>query len=340
MTSSPLRRQADASARAGVEYLLAAQDREGFWRDYDLRAGASDAWTTAWVGWCLTTFAADGGVRPALRRANLAVLAACTPDGWGYNRTTGADGDSTAWALNFLAACGYRCGGLASGFLPQYVSPTGAVRTFLDPLTGAWSDPHPDVGAMVGLALVNSGARRDLASRIRAALLAAAGPDGTWPSFWWATRTYGTVWAGLFLCRTGGLAPRHASQLREFLSGPSIGDTVLERALALLLLIELSATANPSGRLVADLLDDQQAQLGWPPSALLLLPPRDPSDDSASASPHADVNGLVSTAMACLALARWGRSILDPIRRRILSPGQDQEGHRRHPESGAHDVGR
>src|SRR5688572_13709920 len=53
--TTPLRRMADSAVAGGVRYLLSGQDEDGFWRDYDLRAGSSDSWTTAWVGWCLTS---------------------------------------------------------------------------------------------------------------------------------------------------------------------------------------------------------------------------------------------------------------------------------------------
>jgi hypothetical protein len=307
MSGTPLRPQAEASLRAGVEYLLERQDGEGFWPDYELRAGASHAWTTAWVGWCLAGCAQGPRASQALRRASAAVLTSATPGGWGYNRETGADADSTAWAVNFLAACGYACRPFASDLLPRYVSPAGAVRTFLDPLTGTWSDPHLDVGAIVGLALLNCGARPDLVSRIRTSLLDRVGHDGTWPSFWWASRTYATVWAALLGRRTGGLPQWQVERLRAFAGSSALGDSALERALGLLLVTELGPEPNIGARLAADLLDLQLSRCCWEPSALLLLPPRGVGP-AHPVGPHADVNGFVSTAMACLALARWVRA--------------------------------
>jgi hypothetical protein len=191
--------------------------------------------------------------------------------------------------------------------LAKFISPTGEVRTFLDPLTGAWSDPHPDVAAVAGLALLASGSPRELVARVRSALLAAAHPDGTWSSFWWSTPVYATVWAGLFLHRTDGLTSRHCDHLRQFLDSAAVGDTALEHGLALLLGLQLGRSNTVCGRLAADLLDQQQVNQAWPPSPLLLIPPRH-SSEGPCAEGHADFRGLISTAVACLAMSRWNRS--------------------------------
>jgi len=324
MILDALNRQTEMSIRAGIDFLLAGQDRDGFWRDYHLRTGPSEAWTTAWVGWCLTGFSTAPRVRDALRRAIAAIRSTRTPYGWGYNRNTGADADSTAWVVNFLSAAGYRCPELAEQLLLPFISPSGSVRTFLDPTVGTWCDPHLDVASMVGLALLNSGARCEFVSRIRAMLLDAAEIDGTWPSFWWASRTYATVWAGCFLQRTGGLDPRHTGQLVEFLSAESSRQTVMEETLGLLLLQELNAPEIIAARIAINLLEGQQASGGWNPSPMLLVPLRTATDDLKDVGPHGDVRALVSTALACFSLFRWSASTAHVTESRASGSAYDQ----------------
>ena len=96
-------RQASAAVRQGTQYLLAHQDRTGLWHDYSLPPGPSDAWSTAWVGWCLA--GSDAPMAAGARRnAATALLALRQPEGWGYSAATGPDADSTAWVVRFLAA--------------------------------------------------------------------------------------------------------------------------------------------------------------------------------------------------------------------------------------------
>ena len=56
--------------------------------------------------------------------------------------------------------------------------------------------------------------------------------------------------------------------------------------------------------IVAHLIETSRVD-GWPGSALLLVPPRFAEDATSPVGPHPDVRGLITTAMACWALARW-----------------------------------
>ena len=304
MPPTPLLRQAGEALRCAVHYLLCNQARDGFWRDYCIKEVTSEGWTTAWVGWCLSPWASDPKVRSGLNRATRAILDVATPGGWGYNRQSVADADSTSWAIAFLAARGFRCKDIATAMLPKFISPAGSVRTFLDPTRGTWSDVHVDVASLAGLALLAARALPELQRRVRRALLNAAKSGGTWQSFWWASDIYATVWAGIFLNRSGGISQTHASRLSSWLQAV-IASSALERALVLLLLSDLGHDTCSCARLVTDLLDQQMSSGAWPSSPLLLIPARHAGDTAYPVGPHSDVNGFVTTALTAIAILSW-----------------------------------
>jgi hypothetical protein len=97
----PFERAVREAIARGATQLLAQQDDDSFWREFALAPGASESWATAWVGWCLagtaiSTGAPHAAVRNALARARSALATARRAGGWGYNRSTGPDADSTA----------------------------------------------------------------------------------------------------------------------------------------------------------------------------------------------------------------------------------------------------
>src|SRR5579885_1133604 len=308
MYDTPLCRDASEAVEAGLAFLLASQSRDGLWRDYELKPGRSEAWSTAWFGWCLAHFTRRAPVAAAVQRASVALTCLCTPTGWGYNRLTEPDGDSTAWGIRFLSVAGVAGGQVAGTQLAKYLDPAGRAHTFLDPAQGAWAEAHADVTAMVGLALLGCSSRSELVARVRAAVLYARNPDGIWSSFWWATDVYATVWSVSFLRRSGGLPLEVWRGLASWVSGGQNVAGPLDAALSLLLCLELWPNAMSLAEvLVHELVDKLQNAQGWPGTALLLVPPRYEGDVSSSVGPHADVCGYISTATACLALARWAR---------------------------------
>ena len=93
---------------AGIRFLLRHQDSDGAWRDFRLRPGRSDAWTTAFVAMRLLP-SAHGVLRHpvgnALSLAERFLQKVREPHGgWAYNRRCPTDADSTACALLFLKA--------------------------------------------------------------------------------------------------------------------------------------------------------------------------------------------------------------------------------------------
>lgn len=181
------------SCDAAQGFLLRTQSGNGFWRDYSLEPGVSDAWTTSLAG-CALAEAGDETVQRAVARAASAVAACRREDGWGYNARTACDADSTAWAIRLLGKAsdgGFGADSTAVrsiDALRRHVDGDGNVHTFRGARFGRWADAHDDVAAVVAVALWEAGDRAS-ARCIADALLRAGGGR----TFWWTTPAYG--WA-------------------------------------------------------------------------------------------------------------------------------------------------
>ncbi len=208
---------------AAQRFLLKNQRRDGHWSEWDLPTGPSDCWTTAYVGYQLAV-----GDEPALSDGVAARRAAASwlgrrefeGGGWGYNDRVGADADSTAWALLFLAA--ERRPGPEAGYerLKSLQQPDGGFATYPpDDGLGSWGASHPDVSALAARALLTlvrgEGSSLAAGGRTHEAELAVGRAlqyiasqrktDGTWSSFWWSSPLYATA-AALSLLRVAGLS--------------------------------------------------------------------------------------------------------------------------------------
>src|ERR1700730_3925101 len=175
---------------AALSFLTLSQDDDGYWRDYQLPPGRSEAWTTACVGYALLAASRYERVSEfALHRAAAVLLAAQRPEGWGYNRNTACDADSTSWVVRFLAQFGTLDGISALAVLSPYVTPTGRIRTFASvDRFGSWALEHDEVAPLAGLALLAAGEYHHAAG-IRAAVLDSWAEYG-WRPFWWHGRAY------------------------------------------------------------------------------------------------------------------------------------------------------
>jgi hypothetical protein len=305
MHDDPLQRYANDALEMGLAFLVDWQSSDGLWRDYDLKPGKSESWSTSWVGWCLSHFADRRPLSVAVRKAAVALVGLCTPAGWGYNRSTQADADSTAWALRFLSMSGIVYGPAASARLACHLDLAGSAHTFRDAAQGTWADAHADVTGIVGLALLACRGRRELVERIRSAVLSNRRPDGLWNSFWWSTDIYATLWSISFLRRSGGVPKEVHSDLEAWISVGRTDGSPLELALSLQLCLEIGAAAESLAEVLVHQLVDSFRAPSWPGSALLLVPERYDGDTSSPVGPHADEHGFTTTAMACVALARW-----------------------------------
>ena len=298
-------RQARYAVREGVRYLLAQQDPAGLWHDYSLPPGPSDAWTTAWVGWCLAGSEAPAAAT-ARRHAAAALLALRQPNGWGYNASTGPDADSTAWAVRFLASLGVASGPQVQACLEGYLDALGHAHTFPD-LPNSWGAAHSDVTPVVGLALLAIGSSPQIVLRVRRAVLVTYRPDGGWPSFWWSADAYATAWSLIFLARSGGIPAQVRSEGVRWLAVHADSGSAMESACQLLAAVTLQPGAGPiAANIVDDLLDAFDSSAGaWPPSPVLLVPRADRLGAAEPTEAHADGRRLMTTALSCVALQRW-----------------------------------
>jgi hypothetical protein len=250
--------------------------------------------------------AVDPSATHTLAGAVRAVSSAVGQGGWGYNRSSGPDADSTAWACRFLAAYGAQLGGVAARALMPFLDTAGGAHTFREPGVGRWGEAHADVTPIVGLALAEaSGAALPPVPLIRDRVIRDQAEDGYWTGFWWATDIYATVWSLVFLARTAGIPATTAARGRQALrnAGASAGRTALEQALLLLAWTHLDPAAFDTLDVLDGLLATQLHSGGWPPSALLLVPDRFPGAGEPAPPAHADGNGLMTIALACAALA-------------------------------------
>lgn len=308
MHKSARYRYAAEAASDGIRYLLNAQSKDGFWRDYSLPPGSSEGWSTGWVGWALASvrgWAYLDQVDPALERAALAMCGAVRHGGWGYNKSSEPDGDSTAWALRFLTSMGAAFGQSAVDCLEAYLDPGGAAHTFRGSSAGSWGCSHPDVTPVVGLALQAAGASPERLAEVRSAVLRAKVHQSGWTAFWWASSVYPTAWSAIFLRGNGGIPTNVAYDLRCMVETWPANRGAFDNALGLLLAGALGMYQEDFAlMLVDDLVRQSEGAAGWKGSSELLVPPRF-SGAAATPLPHRDNRGLMTTAIACRALVEW-----------------------------------
>lgn len=276
---------------AAIAFLVARQDRDGAWRDFALTPGASDAWTTAYVGLALVAAA-----RAHLTVPPHAIASACgflntarrPGAGWGYNLRCPADADSTALACLMLAAAGHppQPGDYAA--LARFQCSDGGFATYR--FAGAahrWCQPHAEVTATALRALGallppgHDRMRRGHGWLDEAGLVPA--------SYWWASRAY----LDLELVRLGRAVPP---------TGAPTGGGCFELAL------RLEAAARSGGPTTAlyDALATQQLPDGsWPVVPMLRVP--DPHRASAPERVFGDQRAIFTTATVLSALAALRR---------------------------------
>jgi hypothetical protein len=298
-------RYVELAIRRGRRRLLEQQSDDGFWRDYALPPGQSEAWTTSWVGCALIAALGSPDVDAALSRAGAAVREVSGAHGWGYNRRMQPDADSSAWALRFLSGLGHSFGRAASECLGRYLDPTGAAHTFVGD-AGTWGGVHADVTPIAGLALLSTSAPGDVVRRVRRAVLAHRDRGGVWRSFWWATDAYATAWSVRFLDASGGVPPAVACDSEGWLRRLPAAANGFESAHRLLVATTLGLAGTEHGAMLVDeLLTFADHAGGWKPSAVLLVPPRTPGGSTSAPGRHRDEEGLMTTAVAIAALTGW-----------------------------------
>jgi len=296
-----LDREVCAAIDQGVRIVLDRQSKDGLWRDFDLLIGASEAWATAWVGWCIAGHGGEAGA--ARRRAGGALAPLATATGWGYNSSTETDADSTSWAVRFLAGLGIVDSKAVQGCLLGYLDAAGHGHTFASRAT-SWGDAHSDVTALIGLALDAAGAEPEAVDRVRNAVLSGRIRGSGWTSFWWTTDAYATAWSLEFLRQSGGIPAGAVAEVTAWLlTSPPTGGT-FDAAFRLLAAVWLGlANADVALGLVDELLAGLGAD-GWAPERVLYVPNPDATPSDFKGAPHAD-GGLMTAAICAAALLRW-----------------------------------
>ncbi|WP_433384151.1 prenyltransferase/squalene oxidase repeat-containing protein [Actinoplanes sp. CA-142083] len=181
-----------AAVSRGLAFVLAAQEADGSWTEWDLPPGPSREWATAHTGMRLAQL--GPAHRPAVaeplgRAADWLLDHRAAAGGWGYNAVVDPDADSTAQALLLLAAAGRSAPAGACAFLARHQRPDGGFATYLpSPLAGSWSRSHAEITPIALLALrAHGGLPPDRLADGLAWLRRARREDGLWNSFWWST---------------------------------------------------------------------------------------------------------------------------------------------------------
>jgi hypothetical protein len=266
-----------AASHRAAEFLLARQDADGGWRDFNLYKGVATSWTTAYVASSLTGAVDLDDRIPAATEAAARFLRHHREPvgGWAYNARCTADADTTAIALNFLAERMPASNLKDVAVLASFQRADGGFATYGHlPATHPWAASHAEVTATALRALA-----RYLAAD-HAILLAgrewlarqATNPEAA--VYWWTTPAY----LGLELARLGlpmgdGVATPCAD------SGPFASALDLERSI-------LSGAGRAATAAAAEaLIGRQLADGSWPSAPILLVP--DPAARVGSAAARA-----------------------------------------------------
>jgi hypothetical protein len=229
--------------------------------------------------------------------------------GWGYNRISPADSDSTAWALKFLAAAAYSGPEVepARAFLLSHLRTEGGLSTYAASTSlrfgGAAAAPD-DAGWRSGHLCVAANAAGLIGEPLAGHLLLSQGPDGAWPAYWWRDDAFATALA------TESLAARETARESRVRAAAwarrraASASHAFDRAWLIRILSTGGAADRAQARTMAlALAAEQRPDGGWDSSAEMLFP------DPAELRRHEelpivrDENRLFTAASALLALA-------------------------------------
>ena len=289
-------------------FLRAAQEPDGFWRDYALPPGPSSEWVTAVVGNALARVGYPFSQNECLTRALSAMRSSCRKSGWGYSAAVATDADTTSWGVRLFLRTNTALPIQPVACLKAYLSSEGGARTFVcDPRYGRWTDPHADVTAVLGLALKEAGVQNVELQAMRTWALDQRNERGLWTAFWWTFDAYPTARMLEFLAATGGVPSDVVDASRRYLETKTDATTPMEIANLLIMASRVRVSAEAW---ISSLLARQRGIGSWPPSRVLKVPDqRKGSDEHGEA--FEDMNGFMSTAMALIALTECLRGDCD-----------------------------
>jgi hypothetical protein len=271
---------AEAAARA-AGFLVAERQQDDFWRDFRLVNGESDEWVTAVVGYALATSGVPLPAGLMAQTARALLRRQRREGGWGYNRISPADSDSTAWVLKFLGAAAYSSPEVesAKAFLLSHLRAEGGLSTYAAATRlhfGGAAAPD-DAGWRGGHVCVAANAAGLIGEPLVGYLLSAQGPDGAWPAYWWRGDAFATALASesLATLETAGESRSRAAAWARLRAASA--SSAFDRAW----LIRILATGGPAERAQARamalaLAAGQRPDGGWDSSAEMLFP--DPAE--------------------------------------------------------------
>jgi hypothetical protein len=291
-----------------VSFLLRNQDDDGAWRDFQVKKGRSDAWSTAYIAMKLhwaQQASSNSGIEAGLHRAARFLASARKTDGWGYNNHCNADADATAHVILFLQAIGYGVCLSDYAALAKFQVPSGGFATYKMRNKGhGWGWSHPDVTAVALRALCHIlDGGHDILRRGLTSLVTHLNGSHASESYWWPSPFYlaTQVWM------LGQAFPDARSlRLAAIPSGPQRGN--FDVALALDLAVMQGGSPERIGTLRNRLLAQVYEDGSWPSGPILRITDpraRDFGDELFAASPIAtDDRQLFTTATVLGALVR------------------------------------
>ncbi|MFL5865796.1 MAG: hypothetical protein ACJ766_01695 [Thermoleophilaceae bacterium] len=326
----PRRRDVAGAIAAATDFLLDIRTHDGWWRDFYGTRGASEDWSSAfgwsdeWVtAFAATALAGTGEARAldaALRAWDLLVERRVPLGGWGYNRISPVDADSTSWALRLAAALGLTDSAPArKGLraLAMHELPDGGLATYVPaecprPRSERMTPPN---GSLAGWCRTSHTCVTAVAASLGGErrleyLRSAQQGDGSWTAYWWRDDEYATALGAEALAAAGDRGPvESAVRWASARAGPdgAVSGSPFATAWCVRLMLLGDDTREPLGRSIAWLLQSQDPDGGWPATARMVVPRPDVTDPEASPVPPAlslDDARTFTTATVISALAR------------------------------------
>lgn len=276
----PVEGAIEAAAARAAQFLLAERQQDDFWRDFQLVNGASDEWVTAFLGYALATSGVPLPAGLAAQTVGALLARQRREGGWGYNRISPPDSDSTAWALKFLGAVAYSGPEVesAKAFLLSHLRAEGGLSTYAAATSLRFGGGAPDdAGWRSGHLCVAANAAGLIGEPLVGHLLSSQGPDGAWPAYWWRDDAFATALAIESLAAIETASESRSRAVAWARRRAASASTAFDRAWLVRILSTGGAVERAQARTMAlALAAEQRPDGGWDSSAEMLFP--DPAE--------------------------------------------------------------